>query len=47
VLSAATFERMGREHPDCRQATIPGVGHVPQLDEPLAIEALDEFFARC
>ena len=47
VLSAATFERMGREHPDCRQATIPGVGHVPALDEPLATEVLDEFFTRC
>jgi len=47
VLSAATFERMAGEHPDCRQATIPGIGHAPMLDEPQAIEALDEFFAHC
>ena len=47
VLPVATFDRMGREHPDCRQATIPGVGHAPMLDEPQATEALDEFFIRC
>ena len=47
VLSTATFERMAREHPDCRQATISGIGHSPMLDEPQAIEAIDEFFAHC
>ena len=47
VLSAATFDRMRREHPDSRHATIPGVGHAPMLDEPQATEALDEFFIRC
>ncbi len=46
VLSEATFDRMGREKPDLLRATVPGVGHVPALDEKEAILALDELFAR-
>ena len=34
VLSEATFERMAAEKPDLVRVTVPGVGHVPLLDEP-------------
>ena len=46
VLSQATFDRMAREKPDLLHAVIPGVGHVPALDEKESILALDDFFAR-
>ena len=46
VLSAATFDRMAEEKPDLLRAVIPGVGHVPALDEKESILALDDFFAR-
>jgi pimeloyl-ACP methyl ester carboxylesterase len=46
LLSAATLARMVEEHPDCRAVTIPGYGHVPPLDHPLATEAIDDFLAR-
>ncbi|HSY87655.1 MAG TPA: alpha/beta hydrolase, partial [Verrucomicrobiae bacterium] len=46
VLSQATFDRMAREKPEMSRALIPGVGHVPALDEKESILALDDFFAR-
>lgn len=45
VLSAGTFERMGREKPDLRRVTVPRRGHVPLLDEPECVAAIDEFLA--
>ncbi len=46
VVSAETFERMGREKPDLVQATIPGAGHTPRLSEPESMEAIDDFLRR-
>jgi len=46
ILSEATFERMGREKPDLRRVTVPNRGHVPLLDEPECVVAIDEFLAR-
>ncbi|MFO1057740.1 MAG: alpha/beta hydrolase [Dongiaceae bacterium] len=46
LLSAATLARMAEAHPDCRTVTVPGVGHVPPLDHPLVIEAIDDFISR-
>ncbi len=43
VLSEATFARMAAEKPDLMQLTLPGVGHVPMLDEPEAERAIDDF----
>jgi pimeloyl-ACP methyl ester carboxylesterase len=45
ILSAATFERMQREKPDLVRVEVPGRGHVPLLDEPVAVTAIDEFLA--
>jgi pimeloyl-ACP methyl ester carboxylesterase len=46
VLSQATFDRMAEEKPDLLCAVIPGVGHVPALDEKESLLALDDYFAR-
>lgn len=45
VLSEATFERMAREKPDLVRVTLANRGHVPELDEPESVEALDAFLA--
>lgn len=45
VLSADTFARMQQEHPGMAAVTIPDVGHVPMLDEPEALTAIDSFMA--
>ena len=45
VLSADTLSRMKREHPGMTAVTIPDVGHVPMLDEPEALAAIDSFLA--
>ncbi len=34
---------MAAEKPDLMQLTLPGVGHVPMLDEPEAERAIDDF----
>jgi pimeloyl-ACP methyl ester carboxylesterase len=47
VLTAATFDRMQREHPALTAVTVAGAGHVPTLDEPEARDAFDAFLARC
>lgn len=45
VLSIDTFARMQHEHPGMLAVTIPDVGHVPMLDEPAAVAAIDSFLA--
>ena len=47
LLTADTFDRMQHEHPALQRVTVPGVGHVPTLDEPEARHAIDAFLARC
>ncbi len=46
ILSAATFARMKRENPDLQQLEVANRGHVPLLDEPECIAALDGFLSR-
>jgi pimeloyl-ACP methyl ester carboxylesterase len=46
LLSAATVERMAREKPDLEQVTVPNRGHVPLLDEPESLQAIDSFLTR-
>jgi pimeloyl-ACP methyl ester carboxylesterase len=45
ILSAATFARMKRENPDLRQLELADRGHVPLLDEPECIAAVDAFLS--
>jgi pimeloyl-ACP methyl ester carboxylesterase len=46
ILSVATFARMKSENPDLRQLEVANRGHVPLLDEPECIGAVDAFLAR-
>jgi pimeloyl-ACP methyl ester carboxylesterase len=46
LLSAATVDRMAREKPDLEQLTLANRGHVPLLNEPECLEAIDAFMAR-
>lgn len=46
ILSLATFERMQREKPDLVRQTVARRGHVPLLDEPDCLPAIDAFLAR-
>ena len=46
LLTADTFERMRSAAPNATFVTVPGVGHAPDLDEPAAVAAIDEFLAR-
>ncbi|KIT15514.1 alpha/beta fold hydrolase [Jannaschia aquimarina] len=43
LLAPATVEEMRRRRPDMIFADVPGRGHVPFLDEPEALEALNEW----
>jgi len=43
VFSAATLEEMARRRPDMARVTVPNRGHVPFLDEPELLAALDPF----
>ncbi|CUH16809.1 AB hydrolase superfamily protein YdjP [Jannaschia seosinensis] len=43
LLSSATLAEMVRRRPDMIVAEVPGRGHVPFLDEPEALEALNEW----
>jgi pimeloyl-ACP methyl ester carboxylesterase len=45
VLSAEIFERMKKENPSMDTLVLENRGHVPQLNEPLALEKLDKFIA--
>jgi len=44
ILSRETVDKMARRKPDMMHATIPNRGHVPLLDEPECISAMDRFF---
>ncbi len=46
ILSVSTLERMQREKPDLERLTVGNRGHVPLLDEPQALTAIDRFLAR-
>lgn len=46
LLSAATVERMRREKPDLECLTVANRGHVPLLNEPECVEAIDRFLIR-
>ncbi len=43
LLSAETFAEMQRRRPDMIAAEVPDRGHVPFLDEPESLEALNEW----
>jgi pimeloyl-ACP methyl ester carboxylesterase len=45
ILSTATYERMQREKPDLARVEVPDRGHVPLLDEPAAVAAIEAFLA--
>ncbi|MBT8410419.1 MAG: alpha/beta hydrolase [Octadecabacter sp.] len=46
LLTAATFNEMVRRRPDADTAEVPGRGHVPFLDEPEALSALQNWVSR-
>jgi pimeloyl-ACP methyl ester carboxylesterase len=46
ILSAETFARMKREKPNLEQLTVPNRGHVPLLDEPECVAAIDRFLLK-
>lgn len=43
ILNADTFAEMGRRHAGMQAAVVPGIGHAPMLDEPVAIDAIARF----
>ena len=46
LLSRATAKAMLDAAPGARLATVPGVGHAPELTEPAAVEAIDSFLGQ-
>jgi pimeloyl-ACP methyl ester carboxylesterase len=46
ILSGATLDRMQAEKPDLVRVEVPNRGHVPLLDEPEAVTAIDAFLDR-
>jgi pimeloyl-ACP methyl ester carboxylesterase len=46
ILSAATFAKMKAENPELVQLEVAQRGHVPLLDEPECIAAIDAFLAQ-
>ena len=46
LLSPAVFARMKEVKPDLEQATVPNRGHVPLLNEPESLPAIDRFLDR-
>lgn len=46
VLSAETFERMGKEIAGLVRVTVAGIGHAPTLTEPVSADAIDALLAR-
>jgi pimeloyl-ACP methyl ester carboxylesterase len=46
ILSARTFERMQRDKPNLERLTVADRGHVPLLDEPECLAAIDAFLGR-
>jgi pimeloyl-ACP methyl ester carboxylesterase len=45
LLTADTAAKMKQVVPDMRLVTVPGVGHAPELNEPEAVAAIDQFLA--
>ena len=45
VLSTQTLDRMQRDKPDLKCVTVRNRGHVPQLDEPRCVAALEQLLA--
>ena len=45
ILSVDVFDRMAEIKPDLRRVTVKNRGHVPLLDEPECLEAIDDFIA--
>jgi pimeloyl-ACP methyl ester carboxylesterase len=45
ILSSATFARMKKENPALQQLEVANRGHVPLLEEPECIAALDAFLS--
>ena len=43
LLTAATASKMCEVAPNMKLAVVPGVGHAPELNEPEAVAAIDEF----
>jgi pimeloyl-ACP methyl ester carboxylesterase len=46
ILSRATLDRMQEEKPDLVRVEVPNRGHVPLLDEPEAVAAIDGFLGQ-
>ena len=46
LLSGATVAAMQAAKPDLKAVTVKDRGHVPFLDEPESLAAIDEFLAR-
>jgi len=46
ILRAETVERMRRRRPDLECVTVSDRGHMPLLDEPPVLSAIDRFLAR-
>src|SRR5271169_34652 len=46
LLSAATVERMAREHAGLEHITVANRGHAPLLNEPECVRAIDAFVAQ-
>jgi pimeloyl-ACP methyl ester carboxylesterase len=45
LLTEATAAKMRDVAPNMKLAVVPGVGHAPELNEPEAVAAIDEFLA--
>ena len=43
LLTAATVAKMQQLAPGMKLATVEGVGHAPELNEPEAVAAIDQF----
>jgi len=43
LLTEATARRMQQVAPDMKLVVVPGAGHAPELNEPEAVAAIDEF----
>jgi pimeloyl-ACP methyl ester carboxylesterase len=46
LLTRQTTEKMQTVAPGMKLAVVSGVGHAPELNEPEAIAAIDEFLLR-
>ena len=46
LLSEATFQRMAQASDKVEAVTVPGVGHTPTLEEPVALEAIARLLAK-